>query len=155
MIVGLRDGLLELGYREDNDFVLGVRFTQGDLAALPEAARELVSYGVDIIFVDSNAPAEAAQKATTEIPIVFASVSDPIGLGRVESFARPGHNVTGVTDMEFNLGPKRLQVFQELVPNLKRVVFPYDPNDVYSVKMARQYAVAVGPWRAYMPVMSD
>ncbi len=51
-VVGLRDGLLELGYRENEQFVLGVRFTQGDLAALPAAARELVQYGVDIIFAD-------------------------------------------------------------------------------------------------------
>ena len=70
--VGLRDGLLELGYRENEQFVLGVRFTQGDLTALPAAARELVQDGVDIIFASEDRPAKAAQLATTQIPIVFS-----------------------------------------------------------------------------------
>src|SRR5712692_3546199 len=62
--VGLRDGLLELGYRENEQFVIGVRFTQGDVAALPAAARELVQYGVDIIFTAYADAAKAAQIAT-------------------------------------------------------------------------------------------
>jgi putative ABC transport system substrate-binding protein len=139
MIVGMRDGLLDLGYREDQDFVLGVRFTQGDIAALPAAARELVQYGVDLIFVDADAPARAAQRATTQIPIVFASVNDPEGLGSIQSFARPGGNITGVTDMELYLGPKRLQMFQEMIPSLKRVLFPYNATETYAVKMVRVY----------------
>src|ERR687886_1058299 len=69
-VVGLRDGLLALGYRENEDFVLGVRFTQGDLTALPAAARQLVHDGVDIIFADHDQGAKAAQQATTQIPIV-------------------------------------------------------------------------------------
>jgi putative tryptophan/tyrosine transport system substrate-binding protein len=82
-VVGLRDGLLELGYRENEQFVLGVRFTQGDLTALPAAARELIQYGVDIIFTSDDSPAKAAQMATTRIPIVFSVVSDPVGLGLI------------------------------------------------------------------------
>src|SRR4029079_8391295 len=70
-VVGLRDGLLELGYRENEQFVLGVRFTQGNLTALPVAARELVQYGVDIIVADYGHSAQAAQMATSQIPIVF------------------------------------------------------------------------------------
>ena len=139
MIVGLRDGLLQLGYREDRDFVLGVRFTQGDIAALPAAALELVQYGVDLIFVDADAPARAAQQATTQIPVVFASVNDPEGLGSIQSFARPGGNITGVTDMELHLGPKRLQIFQEMIPSLKRVLFPYNATETYAVKMVQVY----------------
>jgi putative ABC transport system substrate-binding protein len=134
--------LVELGYREDQDFVLGVRFTQGDPAALPAAARQLVEYSVDLIFVDADESAKAAQQATTQIPIVFASVADPEGLGSIQSFARPGGNMTGVTDLELNLGPKRLQVFQELIPTLKRVLFPYDESDAYAAKMSRIYAEA-------------
>src|SRR5262245_23839523 len=60
-VIGLRDGLLELGYRENEQFVIGVRFTQGDLAALPAAARELIQHEVDIIFTDYDDPARAAQ----------------------------------------------------------------------------------------------
>lgn len=79
-IVGLRDGLQELGYRENQDFVLGVRFTQGNVAELPEAARDLVRRGVDLIVVASTSgnEAKAAQMATTRIPIVFMGGSDPV-----------------------------------------------------------------------------
>ena len=70
-VVGLRDGLLELGYRENADFVIGVRFTQGDRSVLPDAARQLVQDGVNIIFADHDDAAKAAQQATTHVPIVF------------------------------------------------------------------------------------
>lgn len=138
-VAGLRDGLLGLGYREDAQFVLGVRFTQGDLAVLRTAARELVQYGVDLIFAHRDDAAKAAQQATTQIPIIFVDVNDPVELGLVQSFARPGGNITGVTDLELELGPKRLQVFQEIVPGLKRVLYLYDPTDASSVAGARIY----------------
>ncbi len=141
-VVGLRDGLVALGYREDVDFVLGVRFTQGDTNALPAAAQQLVKYGVDLIVAGEDASTKAAQQATTELPIVFIGVANPEGLGSVESFARPGGNVTGVANMELHLGPKRLQVFQEVVPGLKRVLFPYNAADDYAVRMASVYREA-------------
>jgi putative ABC transport system substrate-binding protein len=140
-MVGLRDGLLALGYRENEDFVIGVRFTQGDLAALPTAARELVQYGVDLIFTGGS-EVEAAQMATTRIPIVFTFADDPVGRGLVQSFARPGGNITGVTHLSLELGPKRLQVFQDLMPSLKRVLFPYDANHTDSVARAAVYRAA-------------
>jgi putative ABC transport system substrate-binding protein len=139
MIVGLRDGLLELGYREDTDFILGVRFTQGDLTALSSAARELVQDGVDLLFTSEDEPTKAAQEATTQIPIVFASVSDPVGMGLVQSFARPGGNITGVTDLSLELGPKRLEIFRELIPGLQRVWFPYDVNTASAEAFVRVY----------------
>jgi putative ABC transport system substrate-binding protein len=82
-VIGLRDGLRKLGYREPEQFVLGVRFTRGNLAALPAAARELVKYGVDLIVATDGAAAMAAQAATDRIPIVFAGLGDPLGLGLV------------------------------------------------------------------------
>src|SRR5215813_6499917 len=133
MTVGLRDGLLELGYRENEQFMLGVRFTQGDLTALPAAARELVQYGVDIIVTSEGSPAKAAQMATTQIPIVFSYVADPVGLGLIQSFARPGGNITGVSDLHLELSPKRLEVFHEIVPGLKRVLFLHDAADTAAV----------------------
>ena len=141
-VVGLRDGLLKLGYGEHEDFELGVRFTQGQVAALPAAARQLVQYGVDLIVADSDESAMAAQQATTQIPIVFASVADPVGLGLIQSFARPGGNITGVSDLELELAPKRLQVFQNLVPGLRRVLFPYDATHVHGRAAAQSYREA-------------
>jgi putative ABC transport system substrate-binding protein len=137
--VGLRDGLQELGYQENKDFVIGVRFTQGDISALPAAARELVEHGVDIIFTNNPGPAKAAQMATNRIPIVFYGAGDPIGLGLIKSFARPGGNVTGVTDLDLALDTKRLEIFKEMLPGLKRVLFPYDPSEAFSVVQAKVY----------------
>jgi len=141
-VVGLRDGLLELGYRENEQFVLGIRFTQGDQTVLPNAARDLIQYGVDLIFADYDNSAQAAQMATTRIPIVFVGGSDPVRLGLIQSFARPGGNITGVTGLYLELSPKRLAVFQEIVPNLKRVLFPYDAADAASVAEASAYREA-------------
>src|SRR4029450_7048609 len=138
-MAGLRDGLLALGYREREDFVIGVRFTQGNHALLPAAARELVRYGVDLLFVTSTQPAKAAQQATTQIPIVFAWVEDPVELGLVQSFARPGGNITGATTLTLELGPKRLELFRELVPGLKRVLYLYDATHAPSVALAQVY----------------
>jgi putative ABC transport system substrate-binding protein len=137
--VGLRDGLKQFGYRENQDFVIGVRFTQGDASALPTAARELILQGVDILFTDGRSPAKAAQMETTKIPIVFAGGGDPVGLGLIQSFARPGGNITGVSDLDLELGPKRLEIFKEMIPGLKRVLFPYNATDAYSVSEAKAY----------------
>ena len=137
--VGLRDALVELGYRENQDFVIGVRFTQGDIAALPQAARELVEQGVDILFTINPAPAKAAQMATSSIPIVFYGTGDPIGLGLIKSFARPGGNITGVTDLDLELDSKRLEIFKEMIPGITRVLFPYDPSEVLAVAQVKIY----------------
>ena len=138
-VVGLRDGLKELGYRENKDFVIGVRFTQGDIAALPQAARELVKQGVDIFFTNNPAPAKAAQRATNKIPIVFYGAGDPIRLGLIKSFAHPGGNVTGVEDLDIELDSKRLEIFKEMIPGLKNVWFPYDQADTFSVAQAKSF----------------
>ena len=138
-IVALRDGLVKLGYREETDFVMGIRFTQGDVKAVPTAARELVEYGVDLIVTSENYAAKAAQIATTTIPIVFTVVDDPVGQGIIHSFARPGGNITGVTELAFELGPKRLEVFRDVVTGLRRVLFAYDATDSYAVAEAEIY----------------
>jgi putative ABC transport system substrate-binding protein len=138
-MVGLRDGLLALGYHEHKQFAIGVRFTQGDIAALPAAAREMVQYGVDLIFASDEIPTKAAQQATSQLPIVFAGGVDPMGQGLVQSFAQPGGNITGVTDLVLDLGPKRLQVFQEMMPGLQRILYVYDASDAAAVAEARIY----------------
>jgi putative ABC transport system substrate-binding protein len=142
-IVGLRDGLIERGYRQGEQFEIGVRFTQGDVSALSAAAQDLVRDGADIIFVMGANAAKAAQKATPSTPIVFAgAVGDPVQLGLVRSFARPGGNITGVTDLDVDLAPKRLEILLEMRPGLKRVFFAYDPSDAYGVATVRGYREA-------------
>jgi putative ABC transport system substrate-binding protein len=129
-IIGLRDGLKELGYREDRDFVLGVRFTQGKAADLPAAARSLVQSGADLIVTSSGGNStNAAQLATQKIPIVFLGESDPVGRKLVASLARPGGNITGVSNLEIELSPKKLEIFRELMPALKRIILVYDATN--------------------------
>ncbi|HSB79232.1 MAG TPA: ABC transporter substrate-binding protein [Candidatus Methylomirabilis sp.] len=139
-IIGLRDGLTELGYRENEDFVIGVRFTQGDPAKLSEAARDLVRHGVDIIVTaEGGNTAKAAQMATTRIPIVFMGGSDPVGVGLVQSLAHPGGNITGTADLDVELGPKRMEIFREMIPSLKRLLMPYDATNTYAVAQLAVY----------------
>jgi putative tryptophan/tyrosine transport system substrate-binding protein len=139
-IIGLRDGLQELGYRENEHFVIGVRFTQGNPAELDKAARDLVRLGVDIIVTtEGGNTAKAAQSATDRTPIVFIGGSDPVGTGLVRSLAHPGGNITGVADLDIDLGPKRIEIFHELVPAMKRVLVPYDATNAFAVAQLPAY----------------
>jgi len=142
-IIGLRDGLRALGYREDQDFTIGVRFTQGDSAELLAAARELVRRGTDIIVTtEGGNTAKAAQMATDRIPIVFIGGGDPVELGLVKSLARPGGNLTGIASLDVELAPKRLEIFRELVPSLKRVLLVYDGTAKHAVEQLEPYRAA-------------
>jgi putative ABC transport system substrate-binding protein len=134
-IVGLRDGLQELGYREDEHFTIGVRFTQGAPAELPGAAQDLVRHGVNLIVASGGGnAARAAKMATNRIPIVFLGGSDPVGWGLVKSFARPGGNITGVADLELDTVAKRMELFREVVPRLKRILLVYDVTNADAVE---------------------
>src|SRR5262245_56978390 len=141
-VVGLIEGLEALGYRENEDFVIGIRFTRGDSAVLHAVARDLVRGGVDILFCIGESEAKAAQQATTTRPIVFIGAGDPVGQGLIQSYARPGGNITGVTDLNTELSAKRLELFQELIPGLKRVLFPYHAHNAHQAASAMQYRAA-------------
>ncbi|HET9481364.1 MAG TPA: ABC transporter substrate-binding protein [Candidatus Polarisedimenticolia bacterium] len=158
-VVGLRDGLRELGYREDKDFTIGVRFTEGKVADLPAAARDLARHRVDVIVTTESGPAaKAAQMATNQIPIVVIGSGDPVGMGLVRSLARPGGNVTGVADLDAQLVPKRMEIFRELVPGLKRLLVPYDatnPDAVAQLAVHREAALRLGLTLVEKPVRSE
>jgi putative ABC transport system substrate-binding protein len=140
--MGLIEGLVALGYRENEDFVIGIRFTRGDSTVLPVVAREMVRDGVDILLCTGESEVKAAQQATTTHPIVFVAVSDPVGQGLIQSYARPGGNITGVTDLDMELSAKRLQLFTEMLPGLKRVLFPYHVHNEHQATNAMQYRAA-------------
>lgn len=140
LLVGLRDGLQELGYQENRDFSIGVRFTQGDPAELPAAARDLVKLGIDLIVAaDTSNAIKAARAATDRIPIVFVGGSDPVESGVVKSFAYPGGNVTGVADIDVELVPKRMELFRDIVPGLKRVLLAYDAANPLAADLLRAH----------------
>src|SRR5262245_48563518 len=141
-LVGLKDGLLELGYREPEDFVIGVRFTRGDFAALPTATREFLEQGVDVLVLGSASSLSTAIEIAPKTPIIFIATLDPAALGVVRSYARPGGNLTGVTSEDVELSPKRLELLRGLVPGLKRVLFVYDAGNTTSALELKAYREA-------------
>jgi putative ABC transport system substrate-binding protein len=102
--------LRELGYVEGTNLVIEWRFADGEAERLPDLAAELVRLKVDVIVSGSSAAIGALQRATTTIPIVMATSADPIGSGFVKSLARPGGNITGLSNLTSDIGTKQLTV---------------------------------------------
>jgi putative tryptophan/tyrosine transport system substrate-binding protein len=152
----IRLALRELGHIEGQNIAIEYRYTEGMQDRLPELAAELVRLKVDIIVVaGGSGPIRAAKNATKTIPIVMVGVGlDPVAAGLVESLARPGGNVTGITLLITELGGKRLELLKEAVPKLARVAVLYSlaaPASVLEVKevlpvAARALGLTVQPW---------
>jgi putative tryptophan/tyrosine transport system substrate-binding protein len=121
LVDAFRQELSKLGWIEGKNITIEYRFAEQKLEPLPELAAELVRLKVDVIVGTSPAPALAAKKATTTIPIVVTSAGDPVGAGLVASLARPGGNVTGFTALSHELNTKRLEILKDAVPKLARV----------------------------------
>jgi len=118
--------LRKLGYVEGKNIIIERRYTEGDAKRLPAVTADLVRLKVDVILAPGTPAALAAKNATPRIPIVFASVSDAVGSGLVESLSRPGGNITGLTQMSPELDGKRLEILKETVPRLSRVAVLLD-----------------------------
>jgi putative tryptophan/tyrosine transport system substrate-binding protein len=152
----VRLALRELGYIEGQNIATEYRYTEGKEDRRPELLAELVRLKVDIIVVAAGVGwVRAAKNATKTIPIVMTgSGVDPVEAGLVESLARPGGNVTGITNLTGELGGKRLELLKEAVPKLARVAVLYDPaasSSVHEVKevlpvAARALGLTIQPW---------
>jgi putative ABC transport system substrate-binding protein len=116
-----RKGLSDLGFQEGKNFSIESRYADGDLERLSTQARDLVGLRVDIIVAADNRAARSAMKASRTIPIVLAGGRDPVEAGVVASFARPGGNVTGLTNVTAELLGKRVDLLKETVPKLARL----------------------------------
>jgi putative ABC transport system substrate-binding protein len=114
-----RAGLRDLGYVEGKNLIIEFRWP-GTAEQMHEAAAELVRMKVDLIFASSSAEVEPARRATSTIPIVFATHADPVGVGHVSSLARPGGNVTGLAAMDPDITPKRMEILKQTVPRATR-----------------------------------
>ena len=121
LVKAFRQELTKLGWIEGKNITIEYRFAEQKNERLPELAADLVRLKVDLIVVAGTPPALAAKSATTTIPIVMASVADPVGAGLVASLARPGGNVTGFSNLAFELNTKRLEILKDAVPKLARV----------------------------------
>jgi ABC-type uncharacterized transport system substrate-binding protein len=152
----IRVALRELGYIEGQNIAIEYRYAEGKPNRYPELAAELVRLNVEMIVVSGgSATVRAAQNATKTIPIVMVGGgSDPVVAGLVESLARPGGNVTGITNLGPELGGKRLELLKEAVPKIARVAVLHDPatrSNVFELKevlpvAARALKLTIQPW---------
>jgi putative ABC transport system substrate-binding protein len=128
-VEAFKEGLKERGWVEGQNLSIEYRSAETHLERLPALASELVNLKVDLIFAPSPPAALAAKKASSTIPIVFATASDPVAYGLVASLARPGSNVTGIAINSDQLSPKRLEIFKEAFPKMTRAAVLFDANN--------------------------
>jgi putative ABC transport system substrate-binding protein len=138
IIDGLRVGLKQLGLEEGKQYALSIRDWKGDAKAAEEAARKFEQEKVNLIYTTSTNSTIAARRATADIPIVFCAGTDPVVVGLVDSFAKPGGRLTGVYSRVTDLTGKRLEILKEIVPKLRRVVTFYDPRRATTIESAKQ-----------------
>jgi putative ABC transport system substrate-binding protein len=137
------DGMHDQGYVAGRHFTLEERFAAGNTEALAAAARELVRLKVDVIVATGNPAVQAAQKATSDVPIVVTATGDPVREGFALSLVRPGRNITGLYSSSFELIGKQMELFQLLLPKLSRVAVlqsPANSNHPVMVKTAESFA---------------
>ena len=140
-------GLNEVGYVDGQNVVIEYRWSAGKTDRLPALAAELVALPVSVIFAAPTASALAAKAATATIPIVFTGGADPVASGLVASLNRPGGNLTGVSNLSVELGPKQLELLHELIPTASVIgllVNPTNPNAETQVEDMRAAARALG-----------
>jgi len=141
-LAAFRRGLQEIGYREGQNVTVEYRWAEGHEDRLPAMAAELVQRRVNVLATPGGVSAARAAKATTAaIPIVFETGADPVAAGLVGSLSRPGGNVTGVTSLNVEVGPKRFELLRQLKPNASAVallVNPSNPNSQAVIAEARQ-----------------
>jgi putative tryptophan/tyrosine transport system substrate-binding protein len=142
-VEAFRQGLRELGYIEGKNIAIEYRHAEGKDDRIPDLAAELVRLKVDIIVVGGGTATSAAKKATSTIPIVITSASDPVGAGLVASLAKPGGNITGSTLISPELSGKRLELLKEAVPGVSRMgVLIFTANPAYALLLKETEAAA-------------
>ena len=124
-----REALRSLGYVEGSNISIDVRSAEGKLERMPELAAALINTDVDVILAVNTPGARAAIEATKTVPIVMTAIGDPVGLGLVTSMARPGGNVTGLSNMSGDLAGKRLELLKEAVPAARRIAVMMHPDE--------------------------
>ena len=150
---GFFQGMRELGYVEGQNILVEGRFYGDHTERLPALAAELVQLKVDVIVAGAAPAPEAAQRATSTIPIVMATHTDPIGSGLVANLAKPGKNVTGVSTLGPELVGKRLQLLKEVIPGISRVAVLSNPTDTAQASLLREAQVAAQSLKVRLQVL--
>ena len=152
LVDAFRQGLRDLGYVEGQNLVVEYRYIEGDRDRIPGLVNELLQLKVDLLVATSPPTIRAAKQSTKAIPIVMVTPQDPVANGIVESFARPGGNITGLTTLTRQLSGKSLELLKEVIPTLSRVGIlavegPTVPGNALRVyeATARELKIAVHP----------
>ena len=146
-VAAFEQALRELGYVDGKSIIIEYRYADGRFERLPNLATELVRLPVDIFVVVGAPAAHAAKNATSVIPIVIGNAADPVGTGLVASLARPGANITGLSDFNLGVVTKRLELLKEVVPTASRVAVllnPANPTNPLQLKEIQAAAPALG-----------
>ena len=141
-IQALREGLHEFGYVEGQNLLLEIRWAEGRPDLLPGLAAELLSTRPDVLVTSGSEAILTLKRATGVVPIIMATVMDPVALGIAASLARPGGNLTGLAILSLELTSKRLQLLKEVVPRLSRVAVLWNPANPGNVLLLREVETA-------------
>jgi hypothetical protein len=150
-LASFRGGLQQLGWTEGHNVKIDYRFAAGDPERLQSSAAELVRLAPDVILANGTAILAALRQEAKNIPIVFVLVPDPVGDGFVESVARPGGNITGLTNFEFPMAGKWVELLKEIAPRTSRVALVFNPETAPYAPRFLQFA-ARGAEAALTPV---
>ena len=127
-VAAFQGALKQSGWIEGRNIQSDYRWYAGDVDRARSAAKELVGLKPDLILVGASAGLVALTQQTRSVPLIFVAVTDPVGLGLVESLARPGGNATGFTFFEFSVGTKLLESLRQIAPQVRRIALMYTPN---------------------------
>jgi len=141
-VEAFQQGLRDLGYIEGKNILVEYRYAEGNLDRVPSLVTELVQLKVDVLVLGSLPAIRAATQATKTIPIVMVTTVDPVATGLIDSLARPGGNITGLTRLTRQLSGKRLELLKEVVPRMSRVGVLWDPNGPGPIIAFKEYEAA-------------
>lgn len=153
-----RQGLRDAGYIDGSDIVIDWWYGEGNYEHVTNAVAGMLQRKADVLVVEGTPAALAAKRTTKTVPIVMAVVGDPIGSGLVPNLARPGGNVTGLTNQTVDLAAKRLQLLMEVVPEAKRVAIMFNPDTPFANSVIRhlnEVAPEIGVKLTFLAVRTD
>lgn len=153
-LTAFRAGLREKGWVEGRNIQIDYRFAAGEPERVGSAAKDLVKLAPDVVLANGRAILAALKDATTTIPIVFVLVPDPVGDGFVASLARPGGNLTGITNFEFEMGGKWLGLLKEIAPHVSKALLIFNPETAPYARFFLE-SVKLGAEASLAPVRND
>jgi ABC-type uncharacterized transport system substrate-binding protein len=137
-----RRGLQDLGYTEGKNILIETRYIEGKMDQTPGLVAELLQLKVDVLVVNGLTPVRVAKQATKTIPIVMVTTQDPVATGLIDSLARPGGNLTGLTSLVRDLSGKRLELLKEVVPRISRAAVLWNADEEGAAIALKEYEAA-------------